>query len=237
MAVLEVSAEAPWIVHAAAGTALFLHVAGGSVAMVAGGTAVLARKGERLHRAAGHVFFAAMLTMASVAAVVAPMLPTHQWTNTLAAIFTLYLTASAWMTVRRSEGQVGRFERAALAVPLGVMAMAALFAVTGFRPTDDNTFGAVFGFGGVCALAALGDIRMIRRGGIAGVERVARHVWRMCAALFVATGSFFFGQSQVLPDELRATAIPTVLGLAPLVLMAFWLARIRIGRAFRGAAA
>ena len=46
-------------------------------------------------------------------------------------------------------------------------------------------------------LAAIGDLRMLLRGGISGTSRITRHLWRMCYGLFIATGSFFLGQQQV----------------------------------------
>ena len=44
--------------------------------------------------------------------------------------------------------------------------------------------------GSVAVLAAAGDVRMLVRGGVFGAQRVARHLWRMCFGLFIATGSF-----------------------------------------------
>ena len=230
---LQVSPEAPAILHALAAAVLFAHIAGGTVGMISGGVAMFARKGGRLHRISGTVFFLAMLTMASVAAVVSPMLDEARWTNTTAAVFTLYLIASAWVTVRRRPGQVGRFERAAVIVPLGIAAMAVTLALVG----RGGGFETVYAFGAVSALAAACDLRMIRRGGVSGADRTARHLWRMSAALFVATGSFFFGQPDFQPDVIRNSPIPTVLGVAPLVLLVFWMLRVKFARAFRPAAA
>ncbi len=68
---------------------------------------------------------------------------------------------------------------------------------------------------------------MIRRGGISGNPRIARHLWRMCAALFIATGSFFLGQQKVMPEWMQGSPLLFVPALAPLVLMIFWLIRIR----------
>jgi hypothetical protein len=48
-------------------------------------------------------------------------------------------------------------------------------------------------------LAAVGDVRMLARGGITGARRIGRHAWRMSFGLFIATGSFFLGQQQVFP--------------------------------------
>ena len=76
-------------------------------------------------------------------------------------------------------------------------------------------------------LAATGDLRMIVRGGISGTARIARHLWRMCFALFFATGSFFLGQQKVMPAFMHGSPILVVLGIAPLVLMFYWLRRVR----------
>lgn len=232
MSTLQLAADAPFVAHVAAATALILHVGGGGVAIAAGYVAMAARKGGRLHRQAGTAFFAAMLTMAGVAAVVAPMLPDAPWTNTTAAVFTLYLTLTAWLAAKRPPGRTGAAEAALIAVPLGIAAMGLALAAGG-RGQD---FMTVYAFAVISALAAAADVRVLRRGGLSGVARTARHLWRMSAAMFVATGSFFFGQADVLPEPVRQGAIPYVLGLGPLVLMAFWLVRVRLPRRARAAA-
>jgi hypothetical protein len=52
----------------------------------------------------------------------------------------------------------------------------------------------------------------------------------MCFAFFVATGSFFMGQQDVLPQVVRGSPVLFVLALAPIALMLFWLARVRFSR-------
>lgn len=227
MAALEIAADAPWIAHAAAATALALHIGGGSLAIASGYVAMAAKKGGRAHRLAGQVFFGSMLAMTGVAAIVAPMLPEDQWVNTPAAVFALYLTLSAWLTARRRPGQVGRPEAALTAIPLGIAGVGLYLAVSS---GGSGEFGPVYGFAVIGALAALRDVAMLRAGGIVGVARTARHIWRMSLAFFVATGSFFFGQPNVQPEWLRGSPLAMTLGLAPLVLMAFWLVWVRIPR-------
>src|SRR4051812_48615163 len=116
--ILQYGPDAPLLMRAAAGAALVLHISGGATGIASGWTAILARKGERLHRVAGTVFFVGMLAMTVVGAIVAPMLPEARWTNTTAAVFTFYLVVTAWATVRRGEGRIGRFERIAVLIPL-----------------------------------------------------------------------------------------------------------------------
>ena len=230
--VLQAGAGAPWVLHAAAWLLLFVHIAGASVGMAAGAAAILARKGERLHRAAGNVFFVSMLAMAGVAAVVSPFMPRAQWTNTTAGVFTLYLVATVWATVRRGEGRTGRFEVGAALVALGIVFTGVALAVLNAGTPEASGYATVFAFAVVAAIAAAGDLRMIRRGGVSGAPRIARHLWRMSLALFIAAGSFFFGQADEIPQALRGPhlAIPP---FAVLGLMLFWLIRVQFTNAFK----
>ena len=91
----------------------------------------------------------------------------------------------------------------------------------------------VFFLGAVSLLAAAGDIRMLVRGGISGTQRLVRHLWRMCFGLFIATGSFFLGQQQVFPAFLRKTNILFIPAILPLVLMIFWLVRVRFANGYK----
>ena len=105
--ILHLSPDTPFLIRAAAGTALVLHIGGASVGMASGAVALIAPKGERLHRAAGNVFFVAMLTMSAVAAIVAPLLPDR--ISAVMGLLTFYLTATAWGVVGRPPARVGRF--------------------------------------------------------------------------------------------------------------------------------
>lgn len=232
MTTLMPAADAPLILRAGANALLFAHIAGGSAAIVAGYAAVVVKKGGKAHAIAGNTFFAAMLTMTGVAMVTAPFLEAA-WTNTTAAIFTMYLVGTAWMAVKRRPGEVGRFERWVVAVPTGIILMALTQAVLQAGTPRMAGFTTVFAFGAICTLAAACDLSMIRRGGLAGPARTARHLWRMCASFFVATGSFFFGQAQVLPEAWRGSLPIAAVGLAPLGFLAFWMVRVRVLPALR----
>jgi hypothetical protein len=82
----------------------------------------------------------------------------------------------------------------------------------------------------VTTLAAVGDVRVLRSGAMRGAPRLARHLWRMCFALFIAAGSFFSIRervAKVLPDPFTTPmmrALPIVLVF---VAMFYWLWRIR----------
>jgi hypothetical protein len=93
--------------------------------------------------------------------------------------------------------------------------------------------GMSFFLGSVALLSAAGDVRMIARGGLFGAHRIARHLWRMCFGLFIVSGSFFLGQQQVFPAFLRKTNVLFVPAILPLLLMIFWLVRVRFTNAHK----
>jgi hypothetical protein len=75
---------------------------------------------------------------------------------------------------------------------------------------------------------------MLFRGGVFfDTQRLARHLWRMCFGLFIATGSLFLGQQQVFPDWLRGSNMLLIPALLPLGLLIFWLVRVRFTNAHR----
>lgn len=237
MTILAVDPQAPWYIKAGADALLTLHIGGGAIGMVSGATALVARKGAWLHRRAGTVFFVSMLTMSGIGATVSPFLPTgvlKELPNVVAGVMTFYLVLTAWMTVRRGDGGVGRFEKAALAAPLAVCAAGAIFATMATNSPTGMLAGtppqAFYVFLIVGAIAAASDIKVILRGGISGAARISRHLWRMCTALTVATGSFFLGQQKFLPAFLHGSPLLFVPVFAPLLFMLFWLVRVRLQR-------
>jgi len=225
----------PWLLTLAQ-LGLIVHISAGSVAILSGAAALSLRKGERLHRAFGNVFFVAMLTMSVMAASLAGLLVLRghvtQWPNIFAGVFTFYMVATAWATVRRAAGTIGRFEVGALLAAVAIAAVALFgllpLAMSPAGQRDGVPVAAPIIFTAVAALAAALDLRLVLRGGISGVPRIARHLWRMCLGLFVATGSFFLGQQKVMPAFMHGSPVLLVLGVAPLALMIFWLIRIRL---------
>lgn len=90
----------------------------------------------------------------------------------------------------------------------------------------------LFGIAGV--LGGAGDLRMIRSAALRGAPRLARHLWRMCFALFIAALSFFIGQADEFPEARRIFPLLALPVLVPLLGMTYWLWRIRIRRRLRG---
>lgn len=235
MTILQVPPDSPWWIKDAAEAVLLLHIGGGTLGMISGTVAVLAEKGARLHRFAGTVFFGSMLVMASIGAAVSPFL--HDRVSTVAGVMTLYLLATAWMTVRRPEGTAGGFEKAGFAVALAVIAAGAIFAFMAQSSAggmiDAAPPQAFYVFMIVGAVAAASDLKVILNGGIQGAPRIARHLWRMCTAWFVASGSFFLGQQKVMPAWMHGSPLLFIPALAPLAFLIVWMIRVRLTRWYK----
>lgn len=226
--ILPVSTTAPLLLRTGAATLLVMHIGGSLIAIVSGWVSILAKKGGKLHRRAGIVFFFAMFVAAAVGAAVAPFMQTAQWTNTVAGLFTIYMITTSWSAVRRRDAGVTRFERVAIAAPLAIVAMS-FAAGTGLR-LGSGSPSALYVFGAVSALAAVYDYKTIRKGSLVGARRTARHLWRMSAALIIATASYFVGQPKFVPAPIRGTVFATLPVLAALALLLFWLLRVRFAR-------
>jgi hypothetical protein len=74
-------------------------------------------------------------------------------------------------------------------------------------------------FGVVGLSAGAGDLRAMRSRALRGAPRLARHLWRMCFALFIAVLSFFIGQADVFPKPIRIRPLLALPMLAVLVTM------------------
>jgi hypothetical protein len=207
----------------------WIHIAGGSIALLAGALAVAARKGGRLHAGAGTWFAVSMLVLGVTATILAQL--NGEAALGLGGVFTCYFVATSWVTARRRDGRTGRFEMFACAAALmaaGTMVWAAATAIA--PPTPVGT-GPVYALAGLCLLAGLGDLKAVLRKKLTAAQRLSRHLWRMCVAFFIATGSFFLGQQDVMPERVRGSPVLFVLAFAPFAVMLFWLVRLRFAKA------
>jgi hypothetical protein len=227
---------------------LALHICAGTVGLLSGALAMAFRKGSRRHAIAGKVFVISMLCLGASAMVLAIM--KHEIGNFVGGILTIYLVTTAWLTARRRDGETGIFDWAAILIPLGVgissLALGIQKLTNPAASSDGVPAGMNFFMGTVVLLAAAGDVRMILRG-ISRTQRIARHLWRMCFGLFIAAGSFFMGPSnrplrlltaaglgQHLSPALFSTGVYLTLTLLPLILLVYWLVRVRFTNFYRG---
>lgn len=182
------------------------------------------------------LFVYAMLTMGLTGAAIAAL--TGVYASVIMGVLTAYLVLTALTAVRPLPAAVRWLDKGAVAVAfaLGVALVWAGFLALASPEgmMDGLPAPAAFVFGAVALLASASDVRVIRAGGVRGAARIARHLWRMCFALFIASMSFFFGQMDEIPEPLRIPVLLAPLVLAPLLVMAYWLWRVRVRRVYRG---
>lgn len=224
---LKVDGDAPSWQHMGAALLLYLHIGGGTLGLVSGTVAVLSPKGRPVHRAAGKVFFISMFIAYAVGAGVAPFLETGQRPNFVAGVLALYLLVTAWLAATRRDPVVGAIEYGGLAIALSVVVAGTYFMLQGMsNPSgtiDDSPPQAFVLFIVTGLLAAGGELHVILRRKITGVSRISRHLWRMCLSLFIASGSFFLGQQQILPEAVRGTLWQFGPLIFPLAAAVLWL--------------
>ncbi|MDQ3816850.1 MAG: hypothetical protein M3362_04040 [Acidobacteriota bacterium] len=209
-------------------TLLPVHITAGVIGLAAGGISLYALKGATVHRRSGMVFVCAMLLMSATGGVMA-MVRLNRG-NVMGGWLAFYMVTTALLTTRRSVAGVKWLDLAAVLLGLAVAAAGLTWGVTASRSAggtlDSYPPQLYFIFAAIAMLSVAGDARMMLAGGLKGRRRVVRHLWRMCFAMFMATGSFFLGQAKVFPKPLRVVPLLMIPALLPLALMLYWLARV-----------
>jgi len=215
----------------------WLHILAGLIGIASGAVALFALKGAALHRKSGMIFVYSMLFMSSSGAVMAAL--RHTRISVIAGVLTFYLVTTALLTVRPRAAGFPWIDLGGALVALAVALAGVAFGLAALDSPGHTLDGLppqpAFMFAFVALLAVLGDVRMMLAGGLQGARRIARHLWRMCFALFIATASFFLGQARHFPKPLRNGALLSLPVLVVLLLMFFWLARVRFTQRYRSA--
>jgi uncharacterized membrane protein len=217
-----------------------IHIVAGGLAIILGAVALSVKKGGTTHRRSGMLFVYAMVVM-GVTASILEYLESAAATNLVAALMSIYFVGTALTTVRPISRWTRVIDVAALVVAAGLALVSILGGIKGVSTPGLSSGGVPFRTIGVMSfilaavllLAAAGDVRILRSGMPRGGPRLARHLWRMCFALFIAAGSFFSIRERVakiLPEPfttgwMRALPILLLFGA-----MFYWLWRVRSRR-------
>lgn len=137
----------------------YAHISMGMLALLSGAGAMTFRKGSRLHRQSGNVFFISMLIMAATGVYISIFI-TPTMGNVMGGSMTFYLTATAWLTVWRKPGEIGRLEIALAFLGLATAIAGMTFGVLAAQSPDGRFSGygppLYFIFGGAAlAIPAL----------------------------------------------------------------------------------
>jgi uncharacterized membrane protein len=202
-----------------------IHVAAGGLALVLGAVALSVKKGGTIHRRSGLLFVCAMLVMGISASILG---------NVGGGALTIYFVGTALTTVRPVSAWTRAFNVAALMLVVGLALVMIVGGVKAFnRPggfLKGVPFPMFFFLAAVMLLAATGDVRIMRFGVPRGGPRLARHLWRMCFALFIAAGSFFSIRqrvAKVLPEPFTTAPMRALPILLLFGAMFYWLWRVR----------
>ena len=217
--------------------ALAFHATAGTVALVSGCVAIATRKGAPWHRRSGRVFVVAMLAMGLTAVGISVY---ERKTDIGSGALAAYLVFTGWTSISPLAG-AGRRVDVALMLLAGILAaggFAEAFTVLGLpgRQREGVPAGMHFFLSTIILLAAIGDARMIRGGSLQGARRLARHLWRMCFGLFIATGSFIaqLVRMTFMPSWTRSLTVILILAAGPLVVLLYWMWRVRLRKNLRG---
>jgi uncharacterized membrane protein len=210
-----------------------IHIAAGGLAIVLGAVALLVRKGGNVHRLSGLLFVYAMLVLGTTAALLGfRKSPTDG--NVFGGLMTVYFVLTALAAVRPVSSWTRRFHVAALTVAAGLALLDVAGGLEAFNSPRGTLKGVpfpmLFFVAAVMLLAAIGDVRVVRFGMPSGRPRLARHLWRMCFALFIAVGSFFSVPERVakiLPEPFTTAPVRMLPILLVFVAMIYWSWKVR----------
>ena len=208
---------------------VYLHILMGVFALISGTIAFFSRKGASLHKKSGLIFVITMLIMSSTGAFLAAL--GGEKLNIVAGCLTFYLVATAFLVVHPFN-KYDRFYNTlfmVFGVIVGVIGMIVGVSLLndGVIKIDGQPTQVLIVFSAIALIASVCDLRIVFSSRLKGKQKLIRHIWRMGIAMFLATTSFFLGQSQVIPEEIRTTAFLITPVLLVLLLTIYWLVRVQ----------
>jgi len=207
-----------------------VHILGGMLALLFGYTALSATKGATLHRRSGLGFVIAMIVMSLTGAFIASLKPDRG--SIIAGLLTFYFVVTGLLTVKQVPGQ--RRLEVIFMVSGFVLGLFAMWAGWWLAQRGRPEAAPMFIFSAMAIGGAIGDVKMLRAGGIEGKPRIKRHLWRLCFAMWVAAASFFWGPRGRVPEIIYYPALLPIPVLTPIAVMLFWIWRLRGKKAVTG---
>jgi hypothetical protein len=220
---------------------LVVHIIAGALGILSGFVALFVAKGGGVHRRSGMLFVYAMVIMGIVGAAIALLRNVAPAANAPMGVLTAYLVVTGLTTVRAPSVGGRILDLSLFAVVVAVTITLLSFGIAVAASATGKLYGMpphpFLIFGSIALLAAIGDWRLIRRGGahvIRGTPRIVRHLWRMTTALLIAAFSFFLGQAKIIPKPYRIFPVLLIPPLLVLGALLYWLWRVRVRRSVRG---
>ena len=153
--------------------------------------------------------------------------------SVIAGVFTGYLVATSWMTVKTPVGTTTKFDYCAALVALLVFMAAVSFGLEAMSAEsglkDGFSAEPYLFFAALALITFCLDVRMLVFSGVTGSHRIARHLWRMCFALNIAIGSLLTQGEKALPKPVLESPLMAIAEDLVLFIMFFWLVRVLFG--------
>ncbi len=199
---------------------LWVHITGGTIALIAAAGAMATAKGDRWHVYSGRAFTLGMLVVFLTAVPMTFLRP--NLFLFLIALFSFYLALTGWLRARNRSGTPAPADwivatvMALTAIAMGVRGLTLVAA-------GDSMGIVLLAFGGIGGGFAVGDLMALRGRRYRGSVRIAAHLTRMLAGTIAAVTAFTVVNIRLDPAFLLWLA-PTVV-LTPVIV--YWNFRVR----------
>ncbi len=201
-----------------------IHVISGMIGLIAGTISVIAKKGGKIHKTSGKVFFYAMM-FAGGSGIVASVLPEHYNPFLfVVGLFSIYLVLTGYRALKFTKVKTKAQLRPDSILAWGMIVVAVLMVLFGsYVILKIDTIGIVLIIFGVIAflngyndLKAFSDIKTLR------TKALRLHIGKISGG-YIAAFTAFLVTNQVLP-ALLSWLLPTVFGI---VFITYWLRKTR----------
>nr|WP_100644566.1 DUF2306 domain-containing protein [Alteromonas facilis] len=208
---------------------LIFHIFSGAVALLAGYSVIVIKKGGTAHKYLGRSYVIAMLALGLTGTFIA--VSREVPLSILNGLVLCYFVLSALNLMWQPPRNTNVWDKILFAFVLLITSGFAWFAYQASKVEGGQLGGfgiqAYLVFGSVMLFCCIGDARYLKRGGLNGKSRLVRHLWRMFFPLLMSTAAFFLGQTRHLPEALQNIGYL----LAPVVIvlgtMIYWILKLR----------
>lgn len=216
---------------------LVLHISAGSVSLTSALAAMASRKqAGALHARTGRWFVWSMSLMALTGAVLTAWEPDALTLG--AALWTLSLVQTARLAAQRRDGRIDRKVLIAALPAAAAVAVLLHGAIKALGSANGSYLGTGLPgyvvFGSLAALSLALDASLLWRGPLSPRARIARHLWRMTLACFLAVTSLFLGQQDDVFPFMQGSPLLLIPSLLTLGFLLFWILRVRFARNWLG---
>ena len=198
-----------------------IHIVTGSLSLLSGFTSIFSKKGSKIHRKSGNIFFVSMVIMCLSGTSFALMKP--DMATTISGMVVLYMLITSQITIREKPGETGWYDRAAFALGIIIVTVGIFSA---FRANQNQADGyQIYGtltFVSIAIIGLLFDLRVLYKG-IRGKQRIIRHIGRVCYSFLITVISLFIGQEQIFPEFIRSTSLLFLPVIIVFAFMLYWL--------------